>query len=208
MIFVKYDDSYKELLERYFNHPSTPINNASHKLFKTHLYNGVNGILGLLIDNNEIVATVSAIVVIERGIYSIKYPHRLHVRKDYSHLSNMIVNKYWDPLFFDWLINKPNDNLYCTFNEGNYTSFMWSAVKHKRRLKNEYVNEFGKSIISRQWYILDKMVEEMGCPQYIMYSNSISDWFYPWRVTYDIPIDVATILNSKFKFVVGKGWLL
>ena len=208
MNFVKYDPSYLGMLEEYFKHPSTPLNNASHNMFKTHLYDGTSGFLGLLIDNDQIVATSSAIVVEERGVYSIKYPHRLHVREDYCYLSNTIMNKYWEPLFFDWLLEKPIDNLYCAFNDDNYKSFMWSALKHCRRVKNNYVDEFGKSVISRQWYVLDTMVEEMSCPQYIMYSSPSTDWFYPWRERYNIPTDIQETLNNKFKFVAGRGWLL
>lgn len=208
MIFVKFDNNYTELLEKYFNHPDTPINNASHDLFKTHLYDGVNGVLGLLIDNDEIVATSSAIVIEEQGVYSIKYPHRLHVRKDYSYLSNTFINKYWDPLFVDWLAGKSIDNLYCAFNEDNYNSFMWSAIKHRRRMKNDYVNEFGKSIILRNWYVLNTMVEEMNCPQYIMYTSPSDEWFYPWRETYVIPTNILNALNQRFKYFDNKGWLL
>jgi hypothetical protein len=52
------------------------------------------------------------------------------------------------------------------------------------------------------------VVEEMSCPQYIMYSSPSTNWFYPWRTTYDIPTAVRQKLNTKFEFVADRGWLL
>ncbi len=208
MKFVKYDNSYLNLLEKYFKHSDTPYNNSNHKKIKTDLYNNDQGLLGILIDNNEIVATSAAVIVKEKNILSIKYPYRLHVRKDYSYLSNVIMNKYWEPLFFNWLINKPNDNLYCAFNEDNYKSFMWSAIKHKKRTQNNYVNDFGKSVIKRQWFILDTMIEERDCIQYIMYTSLTNFWFYPWREKYEISDNIKVKLNSFLEYKSGVGWIL
>lgn len=205
---IVYNESYKPLLEEYFKHPNTPINNASHKMFKTHLYDGTKGILGLLIDNDEIVGVSSAIVIEEKGIKSIKSPHRLHVREDYSYMSNTFVNKYWDPLFANWFRSLPIDNVYCAFNTDNYLSFMWSAVKHKRRLKNNYVEDSANTFITGKWFAYDKLVMEMGCLQYICYSSPQDEWFYPWREVRNLDDALVKELNSRFPFFPGKGWLL
>ena len=128
-------------------HPDTPFNNSTHDMFLTKLYDDEKGILFLAIDNDEIIATNSAIVTNEKNIKSIKYPHRLHIRKDYSHLSKVITNKDFDQLLCNWILEKNISNLYCTFNEKDYLSFMWSAIKHKKRKQNKYINEDGQKII-------------------------------------------------------------
>ena len=118
------------------------------------------------------------------------------------------MNKYWEPIFFDWLINKPIHNLYCAFNDDNYKSFMWSAIKHKKRTQNNYVNSFGKSIIKKQWFILDTMIEERDCIQYIMYTSPTNFWFYPWREKYEISDNIKVKLNSFLEYKSGVGWIL
>ena len=209
MIFVKYDDSYKELLERYFNHPSTPINNASHKLFKTHLYNDVNGILGLLIDNEEIVATVSAIIINDRGIRSCKYPHRLHVRREYSHVSSYFIDYHWDTMLFNWLQEKNITNLYCTFNIDNPKAFLWAAKRHSRRITHiDHLNDFGKQLLTKPWYAYPKVINEMNTPQYLLYTSITGEWFYPWRTETRMLHNMNETLNNTFEYCLDHGWII
>ena len=207
MKFVKYNKSYLDLLEKYFKHPDTPFNNSTHDMFLTKLYDDEKGILFLAIDNDEIIATNSAIVTNEKNIKSIKYPHRLHIRKDYSYLSKVITNKDFDQLLCNWILEKNISNLYCTFNEKDYLSFMWSAIKHKKRKQNKYISEDGQKIIKRKWIIYHKMIHEY-LPQYIMYTSLNDQWFYPWREEYPIPELVATKLSSFLEYKSDVGWIL
>ena len=207
MNFFEYNSGYINLLENYFNHPLTPKNNSSHKEFKTHLYNGDDGILGILIDNNEIVAVSSAVMVYENKIKSCKYPHRLHVRSDYSHISNKFIDCYWDPLLFQWLEKKKVEKVYCTFNENNFFAFFWAAIRHSRRIKNiKYINDFGKKILNQQWFIYPKIIKEMYTWQYLIYSSPENLWFYPDREEKYMPNEIADKLNSRFNFISGFGW--
>ena len=68
MKFVKYNESYLDLLEKYFKHPDTPYNNSNHDMFLTELYDDERGVLFLAIDNDEIVGTNSAILVNEKNM--------------------------------------------------------------------------------------------------------------------------------------------
>lgn len=203
-----YQPRHDRLLERYFAHPDTPPNNSSHAQLKTHLYDGINGMLALFIDDDEIIGMSSAMIVSEHGMTSVKYPHRLHVRSDYTHMSNILMNKYWEPLLFDWLGGIDNAHLYCTFNEDNIKSLQWSAVKHRRRTRNSYVDEFGRSVIRRNWFVLDVMIKEMNRHQFVMYTSPNDIWFYPWRDMRVIPASMRIWLNSRFVYKPGSGWLL
>jgi hypothetical protein len=208
MNFERYNESYLYLLEKYFAHPDTPENNASHKALKTHLYDGKQGMMGIMIHDDEIVAMSSALVIEERGIISIKYPHRIHVRSDYKHLSNTIMNKHWEPMLFEWLKQQKHEHLYCTFNAHADRSFWWSAVKHQRRIKNDYVDDFGQAVIARKWYIHHAMVEEMHCYQHVMFTSPDDRWFYPWRPSRPMPYHLHSQLDMRFSFVEGSGWQL
>ena len=207
MKFVKYNESYLDLLEKYFKHPDTPYNNSNHDMFLTELYDDEKGVLFLAIDNDEIVGTNSAILVNKKNISSIKYPHRLHVRKDYSNLSKSMTNKEFDQLLCNWIIEKNIDNLYCTFNREDYVSFMWSAIKHKKRKQNKYISKAGQKIIEKKWIIHHKMIHEY-IPQYVMYTSLNDNWFYPWRKEYVIEKHIETKLNSFLEYIPGVGWIL
>lgn len=207
MIFVEYNNTYLEILEKYFKHSKTPANNSNHKIFKTHLYDRENGILGLLIDKDEIVAVSSAVKVVENNTVSCKYPHRLHVRSDYSWVTNKFVDQFWDPLLFDWLETKNIRNVYCTFNEGNHLAFFWAAIRHSRRLSHTtYINSFGKEVLNQEWYVYPFIINEMNTWQYLIYSSPDRNWFYPHREEKEMPEELISKLNSRFDFVSGFGW--
>lgn len=207
MIFVEYNNDYCNLLEEYFRHPLTPFNNSSHETFKTHLYDGVNGILGMLVDNSNIVAVSSALIINENNIKSCKYPHRLHVRSDYSYISNKFIDQHWDPFLFQWLEKNKIENVYCTFNEDNVHAFFWAAIRHSRRFKNtKYINDFGKSILNQNWYVYPKIIREKNTWQYLIYSTPNNKWFYNHRREKSMPIDIKDNLDKKFVFVSEFGW--
>lgn len=209
MKFITYSCEYLGLLEKYFSNPNTPINNSSHKAFKTHLYDGDNGILGMLIDNDEIVAVSSALIIQEHGVLSCKYPHRLHIRQDYSYMSSRFMDCYWEKLLFDWLEQRNIENVYCTFNMDNPKAFMWAAKRHSRRIKNNTdINMFGKTILSRNWYIHKHAIIEMNTPQYLIYSSVNNDWFYSWRTNIDISSDMNEKLNTSFAHDLKRGWVI
>jgi hypothetical protein len=209
MEFFEFDKTaHTELLEEYFKHPNTPINNSTHKAFKTHLYDGTSGLLGLLVDNNEIVAVSSAVVVTEHGIKSCKYPHRLHVRTDYSHVSSKFIDEFWDPLLFRWLEQLDITRVYCTFNEDNDPAFIWAALRHSRRTKKPMlVNDFGKRILlDQEWKIHSCPIIEMNTWQHLIYSSPDSEWFYHWREEKRMSSSIVNELDTRFERLDSGGW--
>ena len=205
MIFCTYDNSYISLLEKYFDHPSTPDNNTSHKKFKTHLYNDVDGVCGFLIKNEEIVAISTAMIVKENNIVSCKYPHRFHVRKDYSHIKNRFLDQHWEPFLFCWLENKNINNLYFTVNVGNEVALLWSIKNTRRRNHVNFINETGKKVAEDNWYVLPYVTEEMYTWQYVVYKNT---WFYSHRKKQPIGNNIREYLNNNFKYAENYGWLI
>lgn len=209
MKFVKFTSEHLGLLEAYFNNPDTPINNNSHKSFKTHLYNDEDGILGILIDRNEIVAVSSAIVINDNGIKSCKYPHRLHIRRGYSSISSKFIDYQWDPMLFDWLKEHNICNLYCTFNIDNPKAFLWAAKRHSRRIAHiDHLNNFGKQLLTKPWYAYSKVIDEMNTPQYLLYTSPTGEWFYPWRNETIMPITMIDNLNATFDYQLNRGWII
>jgi hypothetical protein len=208
MHFEIYNDTkHKDLLEVYFKDNRTPYNNSNHKVFKTHLYNSKDGILGLLIDKTEIVGVTSAIKIIEKGIVSCKYPHRLHVRNDYSKYTSKFIDELWDPCLHNWLKLQNISNLYCTFNEDNENAFLWAALRHSRRIKKSN-NEISLQILKGNWFIYPKLVLEMHTWQYIIYHSNLENWFYPWRQEEKIKGIMQNKLNKFFLYYDNLGWLI
>ena len=205
MKLVQYNHEYKNLLEKYFLHTDTPINNRNHKAIKSHLYDNINGMLFLIIDKDEIVATHGVMLVTENNIISAKYPHRLHIRSDYSIHLNSIIDKFFDPALYEWLEPKNIRRVYSTVNEGNEMPLFWSSHRHSRRCI-EYVGEFGKKIRLQNWYVYPKLVEEMHCWQYISYSCPDDIWWYKDRNMKDIDNSIIEKMNKHFTYVKDLGW--
>ena len=56
-------NKHKSLLEKYYHHSDTPINNQSEKMFKPWLWDDKNGACWLIIDSDEVVATYACLKV-------------------------------------------------------------------------------------------------------------------------------------------------
>jgi hypothetical protein len=209
MHFVKYSKEYDYLLEKYFVDSQTPENNQSHKKLKTHLYDELNGVMAMMIANEEIIAMTSAVIVNENKVLSCKYPHRLHVRNDYKNISNRFIDNHWDPFLYSWLESRNITNVYCCVNEDNWSSFLWAALRHSRRTKTiDRVNNLGQQILTQRWFIYKNLVNEMHTWQYILYSSQNDNWFYPHREEKEISHKAVDMLNRKFQFVPDYGWLI
>ena len=199
------------LLEKYFNHEDTPFNNRSHQMIRSHLYDLDKGVLFFIEDNNEIVATFGAIVVImSDGVVCAKVPHRLHVRKDYTQHHNSFVDKLFEPALYDWLEQKQIYNLMQTVNQGNERAGFVSWLRHNRRRKyaSQHVTDFGKQFINGTWTIQPYLIDEMQTWQYCAWvSINNTPWNRIWRDTKDISPQIVNKLNSHFKFS-DLGWAL
>lgn len=208
MQFLRYNRSEHEgLLDQYFTDPRTPVNNRSHAALKTDLYDEKQGIMGMMVDKDQIIALSSAIRVEERGVVSCKYPHRLHVRSDYQHIGSSFIDSHWDITVHTWLQDCGISNIYCTFNEGNERAFLWAAVRHRRRVNNPYLNSVGEVIMSRPWRVYPHLIMEMHVPQYLIYSSPGASWFYPWRDESPLSSVTADMLNRHLE-VDHHGWVM
>lgn len=195
---------YDKLLNDYFKHPNTPYNNSSSKLIKLDLYDGISGILTIVIDKDQIVGTHG--VLIDNDIA--KFPHRLHIRKDYTHLSNKFIDEYFDPMCYDWLSQKQITGVYCSINQDNHLALFWSSLRHQRRNKNKInlVNSLGQTTRNQNWFIYDKLVYEMYCWQYIIFTSSNDNWLFPNKKTQPIDDQVINALDKRFDYIENLGW--
>ena len=83
-------NKHKSLLEKYYQHSDTPINNRSEKMFKPWLWDDKNGACWLIIDSSEIVATYACLKIEFNKNVAIKKSMRLHIRSDYHQFFNKI----------------------------------------------------------------------------------------------------------------------
>lgn len=197
------------LLERYFLHPLSPVNNSGHSHFKTELYDGNKGIMFLLVDNDEIIATYGAIIVqLDNDTVAAKLPHRLHVRRDYSKDYFDFIDKWFEPRIFSWLAERGINNVMMTINEGNERPMYLGGTRHYRRRKyaKSYLCSHGQKLLEHGWYIQPYLILEQNVWQYVFW-NSLDDlsWDTKWRKTKDISQAVINELNQRFT-LQNQGW--
>ena len=211
MKLITYSAENSELLEKYFLHADTPVNNNSHKNIKSQLYDQDSGTLFFIEDNNEIVSTFAVILVkLSDSVTCAKIPHRLHVRKDYTKYHNIFIDKFFEPAMYNWLAQKNVSNLMQTVNEGNERAGFVSWLRHARRRKygKLHVNELGKEFIDGNWIIQPYLINEMYTWQYCAWvSLNDTPWNNMWRETKLISPHIISKLNNDFT-VTDQGWSL
>jgi hypothetical protein len=203
------DDHF--FLKKYFMHPNTPLNNSSYKHIKIDYYDGKNGILFYILDNDEIISTFGAIVVeLDSNIYAVKMPHRLHVRQDYSIYHNRFIDSYYEPVLYEWMEKLEIKNVFQTVNVGNERAGFLSWIRHARRRKYslQNLNTIGQTFVKTDWKILPYLILEKGVWQYCAWASIEGiQWNHYWRQQSNIENGIETKLNSLF-LSDNSGWYL
>jgi len=212
MEIITYNNSCIDLLQRYFDHPLTPENNKNHKIFKTDLYDGVNGVMFLILDHGEIVSTFGAIKVdMDSKIQAIKMPHRLHVRSDYTAYHHRFVDDWFEPQLYKWIESVGIRNIYQTMNFGNERAMWLSSLRHRRRRRYhvDSVNSLGQQFIMAKWQILPYLVYEKHTWQYAYWASLDNIvWQDNWRQIRLIDQPMQSMLDQKFHKDASGSWLL
>ena len=132
MKIFKYNNSHKDILNRYINHQSTPNNNS--KLLYIEKYDDINGAMFFIEDNNEIIASFGVLrIEMNDGTIVGKLPSRLHIREDYRKYHHKFIDQYFDPAIYEWLEENQITNVMQTVNVGNERPGFLSWKRHGRR---------------------------------------------------------------------------
>jgi hypothetical protein len=205
-----YNSNHASLLEKYFVHPLTPQNNRNSKSLKLDVYDGDSGQLFIMVDNDEIVSTFGAIIVtFNDGMRAIKMPHRLHVRKDYSHMHHSFIDQYYEPALYKWIGRTNVRNLMQTVNLGNERAGFVSWKRHARRRKYGimFLDSLGKEYVCSAWQILPYLIYEKQTWQYCAWTSLDGVLWNPnWRDTADIPDEISAKLDQSFARSAIGGW--
>lgn len=209
-IFSNTEDDHV-FLKNYFMHPNTPLNNSSYKNIKIDYYDGKNGILFYILDNNEIISTFGAIVVeLDSDVYAVKMPHRLHVRHDYSKYHNRFIDRYYEPVLYEWIKNLGIKNVFQTVNVGNERAGFLSWIRHSRRRKYslQHLNTTGQKFVKTDWKILPFLILEKNVWQYCAWASiDETQWNRNWRQESEIDTGIKTRLSNLFSSD-HTGWYL
>lgn len=208
MNLFKYDDSYKNILDKYVNHPSTPKNNS--ELLLIEKYDDVNGAMFFIEDNNEIIASFGVLKIqMNDGTFVGKLPSRLHIREDYRKYHHKFIDQYFDPVIYKWLEENNIINVMQTVNVGNERPGFLSWKRHNRRRRDAYkwCDDFGQAFILKKWTILPYIICEMNTWQYCSWVSLCNKkWDINWREYNLISTDVINKLNNSFEYT-SEGWL-
>ena len=209
MNLFQYDESYKELLDKYINHPTTPINNSD--LLFIEKYDNVNGAMFFIEDNNEIVAAFGVLrVEMSNGTLVGKMPSRLHIREDYRKYHHKFIDQYFDPAVYKWLEENHITNVMQTVNVGNERPGFLSWKRHDRRRRAAYqwCTAFGQIMIRKRWRILPYVILEKGVWQYCAWQSVMNlKWNPNWRDFDHIQPEVIDQLNKNFDYIPLEGWI-
>lgn len=209
MNLFKYDDSYKELLDKYINHPTTPINNSD--LLFIENYDDVNGAMFFIEDNNEIIAAFGVLrVEMTNGTLVGKMPSRLHIREDYRKYHHRFIDQYFDPAVYKWLEENQITNVMQTVNVGNERPGFLSWKRHDRRRRGAYqwCTAFGQIMIRKRWRILPYVINEKGVWQYCAWQSIWNvKWNPTWRNFDHIKPEVIKELDKNFDYIPLEGWI-
>lgn len=209
MNLFQYDDSYKDLLDKYVNHPTTPINNSD--LLFIEIYDNVNGAMFFIEDNNEIVAAFGVLKVeMFDGTIIGKLPSRLHIREDYRKHHHKFIDQYFDPVVYRWLHENDINNVMQTVNVGNERPGFLSWQRHNRRRRDAYkwCDDFGQEMILKKWTILPYIINEKNTWQYCAWvSWDDKKWDINWRDFDHIQPEVIEQLDKNFDYIPLQGWI-
>ena len=208
MKIFKYNNSHKDILNRYINHQSTPNNNS--KLLYIEKYDEINGAMFFIEDNNEIIASFGVLrIEMNDGTIVGKLPSRLYIREDYRKYHHKFIDQYFDPAIYEWLEENQITNVMQTVNVGNERPGFLSWKRHGRRRRNayKYCKSLGQSLILKKWTILPYVINERSVWQYCAWvSLNDEHWKYWWRNFDHIQPHVLKELNASFPYT-QKGWL-
>jgi hypothetical protein len=198
-------NKHKSLLEKYYQHSDTPINNRSEKMFKPWLWDDKNGACWLIIDSDEIVATYACLKIEFDKNVAIKKSMRLHIRSDYHKFFNKIYYQYFDPACYDWMQEHKLENIFMTVNHNKPKTFINLCRNHSRiKYHLDHYSTFAKNILVKDHTILPFMVLEKTVWQFVAWRSDIP-WQKEWRETSAIDPTVVESFNKYFK-VSDFGW--
>ena len=90
--FDSNNKTHQELLKSYVEHPDTPYNNST--LLFIEQYDNVNGVMFMIEDEDQIVATYGVLLVeLETDVVAGKLS-RLHIREDYRDQMNVLLDQH------------------------------------------------------------------------------------------------------------------
>ena len=195
---------HRSLLQKYYAHPDTPINNSSDSKFRPWLWDN-KGACWLMIDCDEIVATFGCLRVEIGNQSACKKGMRLHVRSDYHDKFFDFYYKNLDPCCYDWMQQNKISNIFMTVNFHNLKTFINLCRFHTRiKYYLDSYSEYAIKILQKPHSILPYFIEERSVSQYAVWSSDV-DWQTSWINTKNFDLDTISKFD-KFFPKSKNGW--
>jgi hypothetical protein len=204
--YIPGNSQHEELLENYMK--TTDVeNNNSRKNLKLHLYDGIDGVLFLIVNSrtNSIDAMSSCVKYTENSIVSAKVWHRLHIKPN---VPKGILDMYFEPNTFKWCMDSNIDRLWMTFNETNVRAALWASIQMGERRNiirpnkksNMYCDHMRKGM--RPY---DKFIFEKYTWQSVIY-YSPDNQFFLTREEKPLNNDMVTVFKREYPNAT-QNWL-
>ena len=204
--YISGNPQHEELLDRYME--TTDVkNNNSRKNLRIHLYDGINGILFLIINlrTNSIDAMASCVKYVENDIVSAKVWHRLHIKPN---VHKGVMDMYFEPNIFKWCTENNIDRLWMTFNESNVRAALWGSIQMGERRNinrpNKKSNMYGDHM-RKGMRPYDKFIFERNTWQSVIY-YSPDNQFFLTREEKPLNNDMVTVFKREYPNAT-QNWL-
>jgi len=125
-------------------------NNKSAKALRLHEYNDIDASLFLVIDSSDKIKALCAVFKEQtpKGPAA-KIYCRLEIVPTTSH---SVIDRFLEPVTFQWCLDRGIENIFLTINEGNYRVLDWASRRmgERRNSKrpNSYFPQLGNNIRS------------------------------------------------------------
>lgn len=196
---------HKSLLQKYYKHLDTPINNSSDEGFRPWLWDNNQGSCWLMIDNDEIVGTFACLQVEIGNQLACKKGMRLHVRSDYHNKFVDFYYKNFDRRCYDWMQQNNISNTFMTVNFNKIKTFInLCRFHHRMKYFLDYYSEYAVKILHKSHNILPYFIDERNVWQYAVWCSDV-EWQTSWRKIKNFDLDTISKFD-KFFTKSKNGW--
>jgi len=167
IIYNNDDLEHKLLLEEYFKYCVNAPNNINHERLKTHLYDGSNGILFMILNTQYM--TIDGISSCVKFQDTARLFHRFHMKPT---IPWSVGDRFIEYESYDWAWKNNFKTLWFSVNLGHEdTLFLVSKRMGRRRNGNrQNIHKDSKyNFIRYNWRPHNKLMWIHGCWQYVIY---------------------------------------
>lgn len=174
IIFDPQNNDHQLLISEYIA-TTNVSNNNDPKIFRLDSYNGVDGILFMILNQNT--KKIDAVSSCIKDGNTAKVFHRLHLKPNVPH---SVIDKFIEYETYDWCYKNDLKKLWFTVNEHHTETLFWVSKRVGERRHGHRPNRYkdgSYDFIRFGWRPHNKLIYERYTWQYAIYFSEDNTWF-------------------------------